>query len=104
MAKALHKGVSRQTQSIQAGSIVPEVLSGLGDGLAVQTNDDTAELLIAVGDVEEDLANWLAGMQWTRREVVHTLWVILGPFAASEACAKKTKVTERIRRTEMRNL
>jgi hypothetical protein len=32
------------------------------------------------------------------------LWVILGPLEASADWAKKTKVTERIRRTEMTNL
>jgi hypothetical protein len=34
----------------------------------------------------------------------HTLWVIFGPFVASEACAKKTKATERMRRKEITNL
>jgi hypothetical protein len=34
---------------------VPEVLSGLGDGLAVEADDDAAELLITVGNVEVDL-------------------------------------------------
>jgi hypothetical protein len=35
--------------------IVPEVLGGLGDSLAVKANDNAAELLIAVFNVEEDL-------------------------------------------------
>jgi len=39
---------------------VPEVLSGLGDGLAVKANHDAAELLITVGDVEVDLYSELA--------------------------------------------
>jgi hypothetical protein len=37
-----------------------EVLSGLGNGLAVEADGDAAELLIAVGDVEVDLSHQLA--------------------------------------------
>jgi hypothetical protein len=43
------------TEALLASSKGTEVLSGLGDGLAVKTNGDAAELLIAVGDVEVDL-------------------------------------------------
>ena len=39
---------------------VPEVLSGLGDGLSVKANHDAAELLITVSDVEVDLQLGLA--------------------------------------------
>jgi hypothetical protein len=39
---------------------IPEVLSGLGDGLAVEADSDAAELLIAVGDIEVDLSHQLA--------------------------------------------
>jgi hypothetical protein len=42
------------------GMSVPEVLSSLGDGLAVEADYDTAKLLIAVGDVEVDLEVLLA--------------------------------------------
>jgi hypothetical protein len=85
------------------GYIVPEVLRSLGDGLAVKADYDTAHLLIAMGDVEVDLSHpsaCIVNATNTRR----TLWVILGPFVASEACAKKTKATERINRKEMTNL
>lgn len=37
-------------------------------------------------------------------EPERTLWVILGPLVASADWAKKTKVTERIRSAETRNL
>lgn len=37
--------------------ILPEVLSGLGHSLAVKTNHNATELLIAVGDVEVDLSS-----------------------------------------------
>lgn len=37
-------------------------------------------------------------------EVGSTLWVILGPFAASVTCEKKTKVTVRINKTEITSL
>ena len=37
-------------------------------------------------------------------KVGSTLWVILGPFAASVTCEKKTKVTVRINKTEMTSL
>jgi hypothetical protein len=71
--------------------IVPEVLSGLGDSLAVEADGDAAKLLIAVGNVEVDLLNQLAitylkyaSMQHRDMfECIHTLWVILGPLVAS---------------------
>ena len=34
---------------------VPEVLSGFGDGLAIEADDDAAKLIIAVSDIEVDL-------------------------------------------------
>ena len=43
------------TEALLAGSKSTEVLSGLGDGLAVETDHNAAKLLIAVGDVEVDL-------------------------------------------------
>jgi len=36
---------------------VPEVLSGLGDSLAVETDSNTTELFIAVGDIEVNLSH-----------------------------------------------
>jgi hypothetical protein len=42
-------------EALLAGSKGTEVLSGLGDGLAVETNCNAAELLIAVCNVEVDL-------------------------------------------------
>lgn len=36
-----------------------------------------------------------------RSAELRTLWVTFGPFAASEDCAKKTKVIVRISRAEM---
>jgi|SRR5690242_11783256 len=42
-------------EALLAGSEGTEVLSGLGDGLAVEANGDTAEFFIAVGDIEVDL-------------------------------------------------
>lgn len=42
-------------EALLASSKSTEVLSSLGDRLAVEADCDTAELLIAVGDVEVDL-------------------------------------------------
>ena len=42
-------------EALLAGSKGAEILSSLGDGLAVETDGDAAELFIAVGDVEVDL-------------------------------------------------
>ena len=42
-------------EALLSGSKGTEVLSSLGDGLAVEADGDTAELLIAVGDVKVDL-------------------------------------------------
>lgn len=39
-----------------------EVLDGLGNGLAVQSDDDSAHRLIAVGDVEENLVGDLGAL------------------------------------------
>jgi hypothetical protein len=87
------------------GLIVPKVLGGLGNSLAVETNDNAAEIFIAVGDIEVDLNTHKQPLQLHAAMMqAHTLWVILGPFVASEACAKKTKATERIRRKEITNL
>jgi hypothetical protein len=49
------EGGSLVAEALLAGSKGTEVLSGLGDGLAVETDGDAAELFIAVGDVEVDL-------------------------------------------------
>lgn len=49
------EGRALVAEALLAGSKGTEVLSGLGNGLAVETNRDAAELLIAVGDVEVDL-------------------------------------------------
>jgi hypothetical protein len=49
------EGRALVSETLLAGSKGTEVLSGLGDGLAVETNCDAAELLIAVSDVEVDL-------------------------------------------------
>jgi hypothetical protein len=72
---------------VVGGLIVPEVLSGLRDSLAVETDGDAAKLLIAVGDVEVDLRNQLATTNLkygtSGYKYVHTLWVILGPLVAS---------------------
>jgi hypothetical protein len=43
------------TEALLASGKSTEVLSGLGDGLAVEANHNAAKLLIAVGDVEVDL-------------------------------------------------
>jgi hypothetical protein len=39
------------------GFIIPEVLSGLGDSLAVKADDNASKLLIAVRNVEVDLGD-----------------------------------------------
>lgn len=40
-----------------SASSIPEVLSGLGNRLAIETDDDAAHRLIAVSDVEEHLGH-----------------------------------------------
>ncbi len=49
------EGRALVTEALLASSQSAEVLSGLGDSLAIETDRDAAELLIAVGDVEVDL-------------------------------------------------
>lgn len=77
----------------------------LGDSLAVETKNDTAELLVTGGHIEVDLG---MGEQLTAGQVFrlgqHTLWVILGPLTASVDWAKKTKVKVRITKREMTTL
>jgi hypothetical protein len=51
---------------------VPEVLCGLGDGLAIEANHDAAQLLIAVGDIEVDLIA-ISVYALTSIEAPHTL-------------------------------
>ena len=46
----------------------------------------------------------IVSLECSHRHLRTTLWVILGPLAASDACAKKTKVTVRIKSTEMTSL
>jgi hypothetical protein len=41
-------------------NIVPEVLSGLGDGLAIKADDDATEFLIAVSNIKVNLFHSLA--------------------------------------------
>jgi len=36
----------------------------------------------------------------SQKRVITTLWVIFGPFAASEVCAKKTNAKVKMTRTE----
>lgn len=76
----------------------------LGDSLAVETENNTAKLLVTVGHIEVDLAGCkqLEGIAGQCHG--STLWVILGPFAASEDWAKKTKVKVRITKAEMMSL
>jgi hypothetical protein len=82
---------------------IPEVLRSLGNGLAIESNGNTTKLLIAMGDIEVDLYNMLIHAPAHLR-IVPTLCVIFGPLLASEACAKKTKANDKIRRNEMTNL
>ena len=49
------EGRSLVAKTLLASSKGTEVLSGLGYGLAVETDGDAAEFLIAVGDIEIDL-------------------------------------------------
>ena len=49
------EGGALVAEALLAGSKGTEVLSGLGDGLAVEADRDAAELLIAVSNVEVDL-------------------------------------------------
>ena len=51
------EGGALVAEALLAGSKGTEVLSSLGNGLAVETDGDAAELLIAVGDVEVDLVS-----------------------------------------------
>lgn len=51
------------SESLLPGRESAEVLSGLGDGLAVKTHDDTANGLIAVRDVEVDLVGDLGPLR-----------------------------------------
>jgi len=59
------EGGALVTEALLAGSKGTEVLGGLGDGLAIETNCDAAELLIAVGDVEVDLSLLACDAGWS---------------------------------------
>lgn len=48
--------------TLLASSKGTEVLDGLGDGLAVETDDDTAQILVAMLDVEKDLVGDLGAL------------------------------------------
>lgn len=65
-------------EALLAGSEGTEVLSSLGDGLAIETNRDAAELLIAVGDIEVDLLLSVCrrrkSCKWRRCGVAEALW------------------------------
>lgn len=45
------------SKSLLASSKSPKVLSSLGNGLAIETNDDLSKVLVAMLDVEVDLEN-----------------------------------------------
>lgn len=62
--------------------LVPEVLSGLRNSLAVKADNDTSKLLIAVGDVKVHLGYDQYAISSPTR-AIHTLWVIFGPLVAS---------------------
>jgi hypothetical protein len=79
--------------------------SYLGDGLAVETEDDTSKLFITRSHIEVDLrACERLRPREAQRVGLCTLWVILGPLTASEDWAKKTKVKVRITNSEMMSL
>lgn len=50
------------TEALLPSSESPEVLGGLGDSLSVEAEDDAAQWLIAVGDVEVDLVGDLGAL------------------------------------------
>ena len=56
------EGRALVSEALLAGSQSSEVLSSLGDSLAVETEGDTAQLLIAVRDVEVDLVGDLGAL------------------------------------------
>ena len=51
------------TEALLAGGESAEVLGGLGDSLAIETNDDASEGLIAVLDIEVDLVGDLGTLR-----------------------------------------
>lgn len=68
-----------------AGVSIPEVLSGLGDSLAVEADDDAAQFLITVGNIEVDLSHSI-NIHYSRlARLSRTLCVIFGPLVASLA-------------------
>jgi hypothetical protein len=73
----------------------------LWNGLAIQAHHYPAHRLVIVSDVEVHLENILAYSFQPMNPLNRTLWVIFGPLAASEDCAKKAKVKVRIRSNEI---
>jgi hypothetical protein len=45
------------------GNIVPEVLSGLGDSLAIKADDNATELLVTMSDIEVNLRHLLTPVE-----------------------------------------
>ena len=71
------------TEALLAGSKSAEVLSGLGDGLAVETDHNAAKLLIAVGDVEVDLLSLASSLG--REEVLAKEVEVVVPHASAQS-------------------
>lgn len=56
------EGRSLVAEALLTSGQSAEVLSGLGDGLAVETHDDATEVLLAMLDVEVDLVGDLGAL------------------------------------------
>ncbi len=79
-----------------------EVLGGLGDRLPIETNHDSAQLLITMCDIEIDLTvavNQAATPGGDRLN--STLFVIFGPLAADELCARTRNDAVKMSSNEM---
>ncbi len=79
-----------------------EVLGSLGDRFPIETDDDSAQFLIPVSDIEVDLRT-AVNRPASRGEIRWnaTLLVIFGPLAADEVCARNRKDAVKISSSEM---
>ncbi len=85
---------SMESRSLVAKALFPcaqstEVLGGLGHRLPIETNHDSAQFLITMCDIEIDLTVAVNQAATSGRDGLNsTLFVIFGPLAAEELCAR----------------
>ena len=90
------------TETLFPSAQSTEVLGGLGNCLPIETNDDSAQVLIPVCDIEIDLRVAVNQTATPGGDGLNsTLLVIFGPLAAEEVCTRKTNAAVKMSSKEM---